>query len=344
MTKPLGSGSASEKHALPSEAYQAIAVNRYEDAFQSSWDEFVRSARNGTLYHTRRFLQYHPPQRFADCSVFFVKRGRWIGALPATLETESSGRWLSAHPGASYGGLVIAKAAGLRDVYVMLSKLVDHAREQGLRGIKMLRVTPHCYQQPQVAELEFALTRWGFELEHRELSSAIDLTCCANAGLAAPTARSIRKAQREGVVVKESTEFSRFWVILNETLSRRHGARPTHSVAEIELLRSLLPDQVRLFAAHWGGRLIAGAVVFACNERCYYTMYVVQDFAYKHLRPMNLLFFKLIEWGIAEGFRYMDLGVSTERLGRLVNWDLFRFKEGFGAHGVLRDSYRLTFR
>ena len=48
-----------------------------------------------------------------------------------------------------------------------------------------------------------------------------------------------------------------------------------------------------------------------------------------------------MQWGHEHGYRYLNLGISTEDGGRVINWGLFRFKEGFGARGVVRKYYRL---
>jgi hypothetical protein len=57
------------------------------------------------------------------------------------------------------------------------------------------------------------------------------------------------------------------------------------------------------------------------------------------MRPLNLIFAYLMEWGRKNGFFYLDWGISTEAKGSRINGELFRFKEGFGGHGVLRECY-----
>jgi len=59
---------------------------------------------------------------------------------------------------------------------------------------------------------------------------------------------------------------------------------------------------------------------------------------------LNLILYRLMEWGQGEGFQYLVLGISTEERGQKINWGLFRFKEGFGGRGVLRRHYVLELR
>ncbi|MDZ7413397.1 MAG: GNAT family N-acetyltransferase, partial [candidate division KSB1 bacterium] len=60
-----------------------MEITRYQDQHAEEWDRFVWAANNGTIFHTRRFLSYHPPGRFEDHSLVFKKRGRVLALLPA---------------------------------------------------------------------------------------------------------------------------------------------------------------------------------------------------------------------------------------------------------------------
>ena len=37
------------------------------------WDDFVDSSDNGTIFHKRTFLSYHPKDRFEDASLVIEK-------------------------------------------------------------------------------------------------------------------------------------------------------------------------------------------------------------------------------------------------------------------------------
>ena len=51
-------------------------IYRYTESNQSLWDDFVPSANNGTLFHLRSFLNYHPKSRFVDNSLLINKKGK----------------------------------------------------------------------------------------------------------------------------------------------------------------------------------------------------------------------------------------------------------------------------
>ena len=78
--------------------------------------------------------------------------------------------------------------------------------------------------------------------------------------------RAARRAERLGVEVRTSDDLAAFWQILEPVLAR-HGVRPVHSVAEIELLRSRFPGEITLRAAYLDGALVAGSVPVSLRPR-----------------------------------------------------------------------------
>src|SRR5204862_427473 len=73
-------------------------------------------------------------------------------------------------------------------------------------------------------------------------------------------------AAKNGVEVSESSDFETFMGIEARVLAERHGARPVHTAAELTMLASRFPENIRLFAAHRAGRMIAGVVVYASGR------------------------------------------------------------------------------
>ena len=53
-----------------------------------------------------------------------------------------------------------------------------------------------------------------------------------------------------------------------------------------------------------------------------------------------MLFAHLIE-GEYKSCRYFDFGISTEKGGAYLNTGLLSQKEGFGARGVIYETYRI---
>jgi hypothetical protein len=315
---------------------------RYTEADIDRWDRFVGDSRNGTFMQERKFIGYHGPQRFQDCSLMFYDgRGNLTAVLPAAVKKTTEKTFFS-HPGASHGGVVVNQSFGTSEALSLVRILVENCRAGGFKAIE-IKPVPRIYQRWPCDEIDFALRRGGFFPAVTELATVLPLgEITAHSHFISGTAlRNARKAERAGVVVKETVDYTSYWDMLENNLGRRYGAKPTHTLGEIKELTGRYPGQIRLLAAFCQEVMIAGVVIFLLNSRVINCFYIAQDYDYQQLRPLNLVFYRLINWGGQEGYRYLDWGISTEDKGRLVNHGLFRFKEEFGGRGLLRETYRL---
>lgn len=53
--------------------YEAIPFKDSE-LKDKDWDNFVLNSNNGTMFHSRKFLSYHPEGRFKDTSLVIIKK------------------------------------------------------------------------------------------------------------------------------------------------------------------------------------------------------------------------------------------------------------------------------
>ena len=323
----------------------AIDIVRYSKDDEKRWDDFVWSANNGTIFHTRRFLSYHPDDRFVDSSLIFTKKDRILALLPAVDFNDAGQRLLISHRGASYGGFVIRDTLSIREAFQLVESLLDFAREQGFNGID-LTPPPQIYLRRPSNYIDFALIKNGFQYRKREISSVIPLDFGRDEILTTfneGSRRAVRRGQKLGVTVRETAdpeEYERFYQILKKNLRLRHDVTPTHTLPELLKVKGLFPDRVKLFAAYTPENdMAAGVVMFICNPRVVLAFYISHDENFQQFRGVNCLFHDIIDWGIREKYGFLDFGIFT--VNEDPNWGLARFKESFGAQGVFRDSLRL---
>jgi hypothetical protein len=325
-----------------------IEVRRYTEDLKGAWDECVRSSRNGTLFHTRRFLSYHPEGRFNDQSLLFYEGNRLLAVLPAVSVSDGKQKSLRAHAGSTYGGLVLSPRCSAAATFDVVAALLAFLRTQHFTKAEFLRITPAPLRRRFSDDQEYALLTQGFMLSRCELGSIIDLhgftedtllssfdTECRN---------EVRQAERAGVTVRSHDDYGSFYPLLEATLKHRHKVKPTHSLPELQQLASLLPDAIRLFGAYHSGKLIAGMMTMDATEHAIYTKYIAQDYAFQKMRPVNLLICEVLKQALREKKTILDLGVSMdEESPKGINEGLFAFKEGFGARPVRRESWEVRF-
>lgn len=326
----------------------AIAVQSYSEDLADEWDAFVgQRARNGTFLHSRAFFRHNPANAADDASLLFRDGPRVAGVLPAALLRAADGAaTLHSHPRSTYGGFVVGPEVGAEATIAMVDAAIAHARALGAARM-VVRNPFRIFHHAPSDESDYALWLRGFAVRSRELEVAVPTAGLApDAALASfdgKTRNQVRKALKLGVVVEETDAYGEFWPMLETNLQERHGTRPTHTLEAFERLRSLVaPSAIRLVAARHDGRLIAGAVVFAANARALHVQYIASRADALHLCPVNAVIAHLVSLAAAEGFHYLNLGMSTEDAGRRPNLGLFGFKEGFGGRGVLRETLELS--
>ncbi len=308
------------------------------DMSDAQWDAFVNESDNGTIFHTRRFLSYHPPGRFDDASVVFYKKGEPLALLCAARKESSRGKECISHPGASYGGFVYKKNLSIKEAFFLVESWEEFARQHGCKKLQ-ITLPPLIYQKHYSHYIDFALIRNGFSYTRREVSSVVQLDTPHEELLdtyRSDARRAVKKAAGAGVCVRETDEYEQFYAILKTNLRMRHNVEPTHTLEQLRILARLFPRRIRLWGAFKDERMIAGVCNFSANSKVVLAFYISHDEAYQQYRPVNILFYEIMKRSREEGFEFLDFGIFTVQME--PNWGLGRFKENFGARGVFRDT------
>lgn len=318
-----------------------MKIAGFEKKFQDEWDSFVASSNNGTIFHTRRFLSYHSPTKFKDSSLMFTEENKLIAVLTAADIEHNGKRCLWSHLGASYGGFVYKESLSIRQAFDLTESLIDFGLKNKFDRI-VLTNTPIIYQSRYNNYIDFALTRNSFEYLRREVTSVITLNVDEDSVLKLfkPEARtSVRRAEKLEVVVKKSDDWDEYYEILKNNLAMRHNVNPAHTLDELLKLKKLFPQKIYLFGAYVNKQMIAGVVNFYCNDNVVLVFYISHNQEFQQYRAVNLLFYTIIKDAVNRGLKFLDFGLFTVNME--PNWGLGKFKENFGARGILRDTFYL---
>ncbi|HEX3389536.1 MAG TPA: GNAT family N-acetyltransferase [Streptosporangiaceae bacterium] len=304
----------------------------------AAWDDLVARAVNGTMLHTRRYLSYHG-DRFRDRSLLITNSRGWpIGALPAA-EDPADASVVTSHPGLSYGGLVHDGSLRGESMMRVLSEIAAHYRALGFARVHY-KALPQIYQAEPAADDVHALYRLGASQSSCDLAAVINLA--ARGRVASSRRQRRRRAEAAGVQVDEGwKDAPAYWQVLEANLGRRHGATPTHSLAEIDYLHDRFPKEIILITAKIGDHLVGGNL-FTAEGPVLQVRYTATTEAGRDACATDLV----VERGIAlageRGCRYFSFGTSTLDAGRELNAPQYDFKVSFGAGGVTHDAYELS--
>ncbi len=320
-----------------------LTIKRHSKNNKLIWDTFVNHANNGTIFHLRRFLSYHPEGRFVDHSLEFYKKNTLFSVFPAAELNINGKNLLVSHPGSTVGSFVFQEGISISDSLELVKILINYAKNKKLDGIR-LTIPPIFYQNRVSNYIDYSLLRNGFKYLKREITSTLFIENDVKANLSKfkPShARAVRKAKESDVEIIVSQDVESFYAILKENLKIRHGVDPTHTAQEINDLIKLFPDSINIFGAFYRGEMIAGVLNFIIKHDVVLAFYISHKEKFQELRPLNLLFYSIFEWCIEEKIKVYDFGIFT--VDGEPNMGLGRFKENFGASGIFRDTFQIMF-
>ena len=320
-----------------------IKIKKFSKNNSTTWDLFVQNANNGTLFHLRKFLNYHPEDRFKDHSVEIYKKNVLLSVFPAADIIIDNKKMLASHPGSSYGSFISKEELSIKDAIEMVSKLIEYSSKKGFEGIQ-LTIPPVFHSKRLSNYIEYSLLLNGFDYFKREVTSTLTIEESEDKILnkfKPSHQRALRKSQKLGVRTRITGRVDEFFSMLKSNLKIRHGVDPTHSLIELKLLIKLFPESINIFGAFYDNQMIAGVLNIVVKDDVALAFYIGHNEDFQELRPLNLLFFDIFKWGLKNNIKVYDFGTFTDK--GIANMGLGRFKESFGASGVFRDSFKILF-
>ena len=306
-----------------------IELIKYSADCQKQWNAVVAGSRNGTFLFDRAYMDYHA-STYSDHSFLVRKKNKVEAVIPGN----AAGTVFYSHQGLTYGGVISTENITVTDMLEIFGALNELLRRDGFASV-VYKPVPALYHSMPAEEDLYALFRTHARLLSRQISSVI---LQANKLPFSESRKSgLRKAMRSGVQIRESEDYGAFWGILNEVLASRHGARPVHTLEEIELLHQRFPRNIRLHVAVRGDAIVAGVVIYL-SETVAHVQYIATTEDGKQCGALDLIFNKLINEVYAATPAF-EFGTSTRNGGLILNEPLIFQKEGFGGRGVVYDAY-----
>lgn len=311
-----------------------IRLGIYSPTQHSEWNHFVYGAKNSTFMHLREYMDYHS-QRFTDCSLVAYHDNKIVGVMPAN----RVGDTLYSHQGLSYAGwLVPTKHFDVVNMLAIWDAMAEFLPTIGIKKL-VYKPSPYIYHSYPAQEDLYAIFRHNGVISASTISSAIPVADAIRFN--ENSRRQVRLAQKEGVTVEETSDYEAYWNVLTELLGDRYGVKPVHSLAEINLLHSLFPINIRLFAARLGDEVLGGVLIYHTGNVAH-AQYIAASKRGKEMKVLPMIFDHLINNEFSQT-RYFDFGTSNEQGGRVLNKGLVMQKTGMGGRGIVYNTYTIEF-
>ncbi len=307
-----------------------IELIKYNPSHKNDWDCFINKSKNGTFLFLRDYMDYHS-DRFCDYSFIFKKKNKIIGILPGNISDNT----YYSHQGLTYGGLIMSEKISIKDVLEIFESLNIELEKEKIDTV-IYKPIPFIYHQLPSQEDIYALHL----LEAKKISCNISSTILLKNKITFTESRKsgIRKAISNQIKVSSSNEIDVFWEILEETLALQHKTRPVHTAEEMKHLIKKLPENIKLYVASINNEIIAGTIVFEIRNTIH-IQYISANIKAKELGALDTIFDYLINDKYSN-FDFFDFGHSCENNGFILNDNLIFQKEGFGARGVVYETYK----
>nr|WP_315150310.1 GNAT family N-acetyltransferase [uncultured Flavobacterium sp.] len=308
-------------------------VKRYQESDYNSWNTFVSQAKNATFLFHRDFMEYHK-ERFEDFSLMVFDGEKLVAILPANRAVEN----VYSHQGLTYGGLVYKENLKLASVIQVFQAVLFYLNENKITKIQ-IKTLPFIYHNKPAEELNYALFLADAKLIRRDTLAVIDLSKPFQ--FSKIRMRGIQKGISNGLIIREENNFEPFWnQVLIPNLESRHKAQPVHTLAEIQLLKSLFDKNIRQFNVYHNEQIVAGATIFE-SENVAHCQYISKFEKQQNLGSLDFLYDHLIN-KVFNHKRFFDFGISNENQGKMLNNGLSYWKESFGANIIVHDFYEVT--
>jgi Acetyltransferase (GNAT) domain len=294
----------------------------------SGWDEWAMTHENAGFFHSSWWASvltrcYGFPLRYFT----LVEAGRRASVLPMA-EVKSA---LTGRRGVGLPFSDICPPLGERPAQMteLCSAVIEHGRRAGWRYFEV---------RGSLGTSEAFASACHFHVHVLDLERSSEALF---ASFKDANRRNVRKAEREGVECEMSGSLEALWTfhrMFCET-RRRHGLPPPpRRFFRIFHEQVIAPGHARVALARYRGTPVAGAIFGRFGAQALFK-YGGSDIRYQHLRAVNLLFWKAIQF-------YRDAGCRTLSFGRTepFNEGLRRFKLGWGTREERLDYYRYDIR
>jgi FemAB-related protein (PEP-CTERM system-associated) len=227
------------------------------------------------------------------------------------LESKFFGKKLVSLPYGDYGGLLF-------DFKVdwILKKLDDIAKETDVDYVEIREPNVKFWKHFKSFKTEFKYYTFILNLDKplEEIWKSFDKK----------VRNSIRKAEKNNVRVIEGSrkDLGEFYKLYLRTMKKLGS--PPHSFNFFDNVFKFCSKNVKLLFAEYEDRKIAASIFFLHKKRIYYWKNVSDD-EYLHLRPNDLILYRMIEFGQKRKYESLDLGRTR------VNTGTFLFKKRWGG-------------
>ena len=306
-----------------------MIIKNFENQEQE-WDDFIKHSFNGTVYHTRKFINYHPKNRFVDKSIMIYDDNILVCVIPVCLNND---KYFS-HLGTTYGGPVIIKSYFKIE---KLKKIIDLIFEYYDNKLEMRIANDIYFNNSQSSLIYLLQTKLYLKLELSWYITNFNIDNISNK-FNRRHLLNIKKDKSILVFITDKIDdYIDFYKILENTLKNKHNTKPTHTLEEFLILKDIVNHKLCIVK---NTDIIAGIYFIEVTKDKYYAFYITKNYKLENNYTTSCLLYVIEYFMNCIKPNLIDFGISTENKGDILNIGLSKFKED-SMTGI--SSYRYMF-
>lgn len=313
-----------------------LIIIKYENKYKELWDDFVKNAVFGTVYHTRFFINYHPKDRFIDYSILLFNKTELICVIPACKRNITDELFFS-YTGATYGGPVFLKkyynSKYIKIIIDLILNYYNHKLELRLANNIYFKDEPFMLYCTLGCQLKMVPEMSWYINNNNNFIDNINNKRNKN---------NLIKMINDPTIIcfntNNITYYSKFYTILQEGLKVKHNTFPTHTYDEFISLKTILHDKQALYLVEQDNIILGGVYVIKVTNQCWYTFYISKNINTNNHAAILYLMYTIHKDAKNENVPYLDYGICTENQGKYINLGLSEFKEN-SLGGISNSRY-----
>lgn len=318
--------------------YELRKLKRTNESDYKKWKNGLKDFIGSTIFHDPDFLSYHGA-KFEEYHLGIFKGEELFGMLPLAIVENENEKVLKSPYGASYGGFVFKAILNYSDSKEIVEKFIELTKDLNINSIV---ITPSLaiYHESYSDTFIFALLELGFKCINSDITSIVTLREDNKLSFNTRAKRVLKKVDKKFISINYDAPIDDFYILIDKTF-HKHGVNPTHSKENVEYLKNLFPDKINFPIAYYENKPVAAIGEFEINNKVLMSFYICQDDEYKSHNLQTYLIQNLLDNAFLKKYSFYDFGTSSVNM--IARENIFSFKEGLGATGHFRNTYRLDF-
>jgi FemAB-related protein (PEP-CTERM system-associated) len=287
------------------------------DGQDSRWDDFVQRDSQGTFFHLLKWRDLISRNFGYEPYYLYVEdQGQIRAILPLFLvKSLLFGKRLVSLPVVVYGGLV---SSNYEASLLLLAQAEELARRHQVARLEIRG-------NPYAADMASAINNSSYRRNDHHVTFLREIGATEETNLASiprKQRRMIRQAQKHGLRSTMSDErLKDCFRVYAESL--RNLGTPIYAYSYFHDLKKTFGDQCQVLVVELQNKVIAGVLTFLFKDQVLpYYAGSLPDF--RHVAPNDFMYWELMCYGGATGYRVFDFGRSKRDTGS------FAFKRHWG--------------